>query len=156
MSSKPFWWVTRDGGTKFLWNQAVSGSPLGSLVSVILDMCVPCKHSTKSRPSILCETLFLRPKKKKLSNYSKEVGWQRTQGILWQEFTLIDAQIYLRRLYSAHTPPSHIISGYWGPMALWGSPSGGGRPPGYIELPTLAPWHQHDDVDDKNNYVKCN
>ena len=82
------------------------GTLWGALyVSVILDMCVPCKHSTKSRPSILCETLFLRPKKKKLSNYSKEVGWQRTQGILWQEFTLIDAQIYLRRLYSAHTPP---------------------------------------------------
>ena len=33
-------------------------------------------------------------------------------------------------------------------MALWGSPSGGGRPPGYIELPTLVPSHQHDDAAD--------
>ena len=38
-------------------------------------------------------------------------------------------------------------------MALWGSPSGGGRPPGYIELPTLAPSHQHDDDD---TCIKCN
>ena len=35
---------------------------------------------------------------------------------------------------------------------------GGGRflPQGYIELPTLAPGHQHDDADDDDNCVKCN
>ena len=48
--------------------------------------------------------------------------------------------------------PSHIISGYWGPEVWWVSPLGGGCPVGYIELPSLPPWHcdgNNDDADDK-------